>query len=150
MTIQRFEFPSALSKMFIGLNLLNDELSDYTPNDNYPPFNIIQNDPDHTTIEMALAGFSPEEIEVTTKNSMLNISTTVEKDDKNDGRNYLHHGLASRSFTRSFKLYDHISVTDAEFNNGVLTVHLERKLPEHLKPKVIEIKTKTQTKTLKG
>ena len=86
MTIQRFEFPSALSKMFIGLNLLNDELSDYTPNDNYPPFNIIQNDPDHTTIEMALAGFSPEEIEVTTKNSMLNISTTVEKDDKNFGR----------------------------------------------------------------
>ena len=132
-------FPS-LTRSLIGFDRLHDDLLNIRfPESTYPPANLKQTDSDHYVLELACAGIDPKDISVTTKNGVLTISCdTTEKD---SGATYLFKGIASRSFVRELKLYEHINVTDATFENGILRIDIERKLPDHLKPQKIEIKT---------
>ena len=102
----------------------------------YPPYNIEKTGEDAYRIVMALAGFSKDDIDIVTENNRLTVRGALK--DK-DGKTYLHQGLAQRSFQRVFDLADHISVTGASMDNGLLVVDLKHELPEALKPRRIEI-----------
>lgn len=104
----------------------------------YPPYNIKEIEEDVSfEIEMAVAGFSKSDINISVKDNTLLIEggskTTKEE-------SYVHKGIAARSFKQSFVLADYVEVLGAELENGILTVKLERQLPEEKKPKVIKIK----------
>ena len=105
--------------------------------DNYPPYNIHSNGKDNYTIELATAGFDEKNLSINLENGLLTISGN--KDD--DNSQYMHRGIANRSFRRVFRLAEYVEVIGAGINKGILQIHLERKLPEELKPKSIEIKT---------
>jgi len=100
-------------------------------NTNYPPYNIIKNDGSNYEIEVALAGFKPEEIEVSTEQSILRVASKVEKRDTE--RTYLHKGLSKRSFNHSWQLSEDVRVSSVDFADGLLTVSLEKIVPEHQK-----------------
>lgn len=100
-------------------------------NVNYPPYNLIKHDASNYEIEIALAGFKPEEIEVTTEQNILRVASNTEKRDPQ--RNYLHKGLSNRSFTRTWQLGEDVRISSVDFVNGLLTISLQRIIPEHQK-----------------
>ena len=100
-------------------------------NTNYPPYNIIKNDEANYEIEVALAGFRPEEIEVSTEQSILRVTSKCEKRDSE--RTYLHKGLSKRSFNHSWQLSEDVRVSSVDFADGLLTISLEKIIPEHQK-----------------
>lgn len=102
----------------------------------YPPYNIEKAGEDTYRIVMALAGFSKDDIEVVTENNRLSVRGRLKEKGANT---YLHQGIAHRSFQRVFDLADHIVVTDATMDNGLLVVELKRELPEALRPRRIEV-----------
>ena len=105
----------------------------------YPPYNIIRNGEDSYTIELAIAGFTQDDITVMhepEKNRLV-----IEGSNQNETQNYVHQGIASRKFSRSWTVSDHIVIKSATINNGILKVELENVLPEEQKTKVIEVKT---------
>ena len=104
---------------------------------NYPPYNIKRKG-DEYIIEIAVAGFSREAIAIEYKDRTLTIKGE-QKGSKEEGVEYLHNGLAGRSFTRSFGLADTVEITSATLVDGILTVNCKQLIPEHLKPKTIEI-----------
>ncbi len=106
----------------------------------YPPYNIETVGDDAYRIEIAVAGFRPEELTVEAKENVLTV--TGRKAAANDeGKRYLHRGLAERNFERRFQLADHVIVLDAALADGLLSIQLKRELPESLKPRRIEIAT---------
>ena len=110
-----------------------------SPNGNgYPPYNIAQLNEDEYMISIAVAGFSMDNLEITTERDQLKIVGTAPKGDAEV--NYLHKGIGGRNFRREFTLADHVVVAGAELDLGMLNVHLKREVPEALKPKTIEIK----------
>jgi molecular chaperone IbpA len=100
-------------------------------NTNYPPYNIIKNDAANYEIEIALAGFKAEEIEISTEQNILRIASKVEKRDTD--RTYLHKGLSKRSFSNTWQLGDDVRVSSVNFADGLLTIALEKIIPEHQK-----------------
>ena len=97
--------------------------------DSYPPYNLIKHDNSKFTIEIALAGFKPEEIEVSTESNILKVAT---KDAKRDPDvQYLHRGVSKRSFVNTWQLSDDIKVENVTFVDGLLVVHLNKYIPEH-------------------
>ena len=103
----------------------------------YPPYNIIKvDDEENYLIEIAAAGFSKEDIEITSRGNQLTVSGNKGSDDAD----YLHKGIASRNFEQNFVLADDVKVVDASMTDGVLTIHLEREIPEHKRPRTIQIK----------
>ncbi len=104
----------------------------------YPPYNIEKFDEDTYRISMAVAGFTEDELDVTVKENSLTVSGKKEKVEGDDKR-YLHRGVAFRSFERRFDLADHIKVTGASLENGLLHIELVREVPEAAKPRSIEI-----------
>jgi len=103
----------------------------------YPPYNIVQVDDGETyLIEIAAAGFTKEDIEVSVKENQLVVTGTRGTDDAE----YLHKGIASRDFEQSFALADDVKVVDASMTDGILSIRLEREIPEHKKPRTIKIK----------
>lgn len=105
---------------------------------NYPPHNIIKLDSNNYEIQVAVTGFDKDEITVELDQNILVVTgSKVEKDSEVE---YLHRGLAQRDFVRQFPLAEHIEVKGAEQKNGVLTIKLERIVPEALKPRRIEVK----------
>ena len=106
--------------------------------DNWPPYNIEKTGEDAYRITMALAGFTPEEIEVVTTPNLLTVS--AHKGQGDEGVQYLHRGIATRSFKRTFELADYVKVADAKLENGLLVIELVREVPEAMKPRRIEIK----------
>jgi len=105
----------------------------------YPPYNIETDGEDAYRVTVAVAGFDKKDLDVMLENDTLII--TGKKDDEVEGVTYLHHGIAGRSFQLKFNLADHIKVINADLENGVLVIDLEREVPEALKPRQIEIKT---------
>lgn len=103
----------------------------------YPPYNIEKTDENAYRISVAVAGFSADELSVEVKESALVIM--ARKGDEDDGRNYLHRGIATRAFERRFQLADHVKVTGATHVDGMLHIDLVREIPEALKPRRIEI-----------
>lgn len=106
-------------------------------NTNYPPYNIIKNDNANYEIEIALAGFKSDEIEVSTEQNILRVTSKVEKRDTE--RTYVHKGLSRRSFTNSWQLADDVRVSSVDFADGLLTISLEKIIPEHQKKTVYNI-----------
>ena len=102
----------------------------------YPPYNIIRVDDDeHYLIEIAAAGFTKEDIDILFKDNQL----TVKGSKGGDDADYVHKGIASRDFEQNFALADDVKVTGATMTDGILVISLEREVPEHKKPRTIEI-----------
>jgi len=100
-------------------------------NTSYPPYNLIKKDGSNYEIEVALAGFKAEKIEVSTEQNILRVTSKVEKRDSE--RVYVHQGLSKRSFSHSWQLADDVKVTAVNFEDGLLTISLEKVIPEHQK-----------------
>jgi molecular chaperone IbpA len=103
----------------------------------YPPYNIEKTADDAYRISIAVAGFSESDLNVEVRESALIVSAKKSEDDGD--RTYLHRGIATRAFERRFHLADHVRVTGAEHENGMLHIDLKREVPEALKPRRIEI-----------
>ena len=106
-------------------------------NTNYPPYNIIKYDGANYEIEIALAGFSAEEIEVSTEQNVLSITSKVEERDTS--RQYVHKGLSKRSFIRKIQLSDEHRVSSVNFEHGLLSVDIEKIIPDHQKKTVYKL-----------
>ena len=111
-----------------------DAFADHSPN--YPPYNIVKIDDITQQLEIALAGFKKEDIEVFTERKVLNINVNKTKESVGE---YVHKGLAYRTFSRSWQLSDDTVVTDVTFVDGLLTVTLEKQVPEEHRRKVLPI-----------
>ena len=118
---------------------LMDESLRFEPEDHYPPCNIVRTGENTYRISLAVAGFKPEQVNVTVNQNMLIVSATA--DDKQDKGEYLYRGIAGRSFERRFNLADYVVVKGASIDDGLLQIELERELPETMKPRRIEIQT---------
>lgn len=106
----------------------------------WPPYNIETTGENAYRIEIAVAGFRPDELNIEVKENLLTVTGRRTANDGED-RTFLHRGLAERDFERRFQLADYVVVTEAGLNNGLLTIDLKRELPEALKPRRIEINT---------
>ena len=104
--------------------------------DNYPPFNIERLNDDKYLITLAVAGFAPEDIEITAEQNLLTIEGT--KKEKQE-REYLHRGISTRAFKRPYSLADYVKVQGANFDNSLLRIELVREIPEAMKPRRIAI-----------
>ncbi|MDX1379474.1 MAG: Hsp20 family protein [Xanthomonadales bacterium] len=109
----------------------------------YPPYNIVSTDENHYRITMAVAGFSREELNITSEQNTLTVSGERREESDNDDVQYLYRGIATRSFERRFNLADHVRVKHASLENGLLHIELERELPEAMKPRRVEIQSGT-------
>ena len=109
---------------------------------NYPPYNIRRTGQDKYSIELALAGFSKNDVEVEFEDNLLTVRTKqVDKsENKNDDGEIIHKGISQRHFARSFTIADDVKVNGAQLKDGLLTIACERIIPEHKKRKLIEIK----------
>jgi len=118
--------------------------------DKYPPHNIIKTDVNRYVVEIAVAGFTKDDIEIIVENDNLEVKGS--KIEKESTVKYVHRGIATRSFTKIIQLADTIEVREASLQGGILTIELENVVPEHKKPKRIEIKTSSDDKSqlLKG
>ena len=103
----------------------------------YPPYNIERKSENEYRISMAVAGFTKDEIDIQVKEQSLTIKCEKKADDKD--RQFLHRGIAARSFERRFQLADHVEVTGADLQDGLLHVDLVRNVPERLKPRSVQI-----------
>jgi molecular chaperone IbpA len=108
-------------------------------NVNYPPYNLIKHDSSNFSIEVALAGFTRDEIEVSTEQNILKVASKSPKQDPE--RTYLHKGVSKRSFTRSWQLSEDVKVKNVKYEDGLLTIDLERIIPDHQKRTVYDIGT---------
>ncbi len=135
--------PKDFDKFFVGFDdqfnriaKMHDELTKNIPN--YPPYNIRKVEDSKYVIELAVAGFSKSDIEITLEDNKVVIKGTS-KDEADD--NFLFKGIANRAFTRTFAIDDQIEIKDAAILNGMLKIALERIIPEHKKPRKIEVKS---------
>lgn len=108
-------------------------------NTTYPPYNLIKHDAANYEIEIALAGFTADEIEISTEQNILRVTSKVEKRDIE--RTYLHKGLSKRSFNNSWQLSEDVRVASVDFNHGLLSISLEKIIPEHQKKTTYNIGT---------
>ena len=122
----------------IGFDRYFDELERLTSHTqtNYPPYNIVKEDAENFSIELAVAGFGKKDIEITKEKNVLTIEGKIDEDSKD----FVHKGLASRAFRRSFTLADDVEVSGADLKDGILLVKLVRIIPEEDKPVSIKIK----------
>ena len=146
-----FDF-SPLYRTSVGFDRLAAMLSTASRQEqgnSYPPYNIRTTGEDHYQITMAVAGFSEEDLDVTTEQNRL-IVTGERKNEAEETGEYLHRGIATRSFKRLFNLAEHVKVINASLENGLLHIDLEREIPEAMKPRTIKIgKSKTRLLNVK-
>jgi len=138
--MDRFDF-SPLFRSTIGFDRLTRLVDAASRVDNaalaYPPYNIEKTGEEAYRLTMAVAGFSPDEIDLTVHENSLLVTGKAKKDE--DGGRYLHRGIARRAFERRFSLADHIKVVGASLDNGMLHVDLVHEVPEESKPRKIQI-----------
>lgn len=125
---------------FDQLSSLFDNVLSDPAQPGYPPYNIERTGENSYRISMAVAGFSEDELNLESRENTLTISGS-KSSQSGDEANYLHRGIATRDFQRRFQLADHVEVTNASLENGLLHVDLTRELPEVLKPRQIQIKS---------
>ena len=139
-----------IDKFFVGFDeqfnriaKMHDDLTKNIPN--YPPYNIKKTGDNTYVIELAVAGFAKQDIEIELADGKMVIKGNVQSEENEN--DFLWKGIASRNFTRVFALEDQVEVKDAEMINGMLKVFLERIIPEHKKPKKVEVKEKASKKS---
>ena len=138
--LQRFD-TAALNRAFVGFDRIFDDLERRFANQissNYPPFNIAKMADNLYDISIAVTGFEKDEISVEIEANELTVRGE-KKSSEDTEPEYLHRGLALRDFEKTFTLAEHMKVRKAEIKNGILSVHIEREIPEALKPRVIDI-----------
>src|SRR5258708_5107012 len=136
--MRNFDF-TPFSRSSIGFDHLFDLLNNpqiVEDQGGYPPYDIVRTGQDTYRIALAIAGFSPDEITVTSQQNLLTVDGRKANE---DDRQYLHRGISARAFTRRFNLEDHVEVERANYENGLLQIDLVRKLPETIKTRRIEI-----------
>jgi molecular chaperone IbpA len=141
---------TALGRTAIGFERMFDLLRTHEAeiHDTYPPYNIEKLGDDHYRIALAVAGFGESDLTVTQEANVLTV--TGSKAEEADKGSYLYRGIAGRSFTRQFSLADHVLVRGAKLSNGLLTIELERELPEAMKPRHIAIGSDAAPKAFEG
>ena len=107
--------------------------------ENYPPFDLIRTGENDYRIELAVAGFKPDEIDITAQQNVLIVSGKKNEESDSRGTDYIYRGIATRSFERRFALADHIQVKGADLKDGLLAIELVREIPEAMKPRKIDI-----------
>ena len=107
--------------------------------ENYPPFDLIKKGENDYCIELAVAGFTPDEIDITAQQNVLLVSGRKAEESGEKGSDYIYRGIANRSFERRFALADHIQVRGADLKDGLLSIELKREIPEAMKPRKIDI-----------
>jgi len=139
-TMRTFDF-APLYRSSVGFdqiaNMMDRVLSNDGATPTYPPYNIEKLEDDAYRISIAVAGFSDADLSVEVREKALIVS--ARKADEDEGKTYLHRGIATRAFERRFHLADHVQVTGAAHANGMLHIELERQVPEALKPRQIQI-----------
>jgi molecular chaperone IbpA len=126
----------------VGFDRLFDMLENSTlgqTQENYPPFDLIKEGENEYRIELAVAGFKPEELDITAQQNVLVVSGRKKDESDEKGSDYIYRGIATRSFERRFALADHIQVRGADIRDGLLSIELVREIPEAMKPKKIDI-----------
>ena len=140
LSLRSLDIPS-IHKFAVGFDNVFDELMRHTnaqAGTNYPPYNVVKFSDDKFAIELAVAGFKDGDIDVTVEKNQLSVRGEKVVD-LNDNVEYLHRGISARNFHRSWTLADHVEVTGAEVKDGILTINLERQVPDEQKPKKIAI-----------
>ena len=132
-----FGIPAGLARQFIGFEDMLERLraASLAKHASYPPYNIKKIDDEHFVIEMAVAGFCRNNLDIELKDGVLTITGSLESDETD----YIYQGIANRAFTRNFTLADTVVVKNAELANGLLKIALERFIPEEKKAKKINI-----------
>jgi len=146
---------SPLYRNFVGFDRMANMIDAATAqaaksNSTYPPYNVARLTEDSYRIDLAVAGFTSEDIDIQTHEGVLTVSGGHTPQAENDAVEYLHRGIAERGFERRFQLADHVQVSSAELTNGLLSVHLIREIPEALKPQKIAINAPNKNQTLKS
>ena len=144
--------PQDFDKFFVGFDdqfnriaKMHDDLTKNIPN--YPPYNIKKTGDNTYVIELAVAGFAKQDIEIELADGKMLIKGNTQSQEEDE--NFLFKGIAGRNFIRTFALDDQIEVKDAAMLNGMLKIFLERIIPEHKKPKKIEVKDVAEGKSSK-
>ena len=146
LTLRTFDIPS-IHKFGIGFDNLFDDLmrvNAQQSNNNYPPYDIVQINDDEYMISLAVAGFGFDNLTVTKDKNFLIVEGKHSRENMDDAyeestTKYLHKGISERSFRREFQLADHVEISNAHLELGILSVHLRREVPEDAKPKTIAI-----------
>lgn len=148
-----YPFSKDFDKFFVGfddtfnrMQKMHDDITKSIPN--YPPYNIKKTGDNTYAIELAIAGFGQQDVEIEIDGGKLIVRGKTGSDNKDSAENFLFKGISNRAFTRTFALDDQIEVKDAEMFNGMLQIFLERIIPEHKKPKKVEVKSKGQRQVL--
>tara|TARA_Y100000591_G_scaffold264016_1_gene237332 strand:+ start:122 stop:610 length:489 start_codon:yes stop_codon:yes gene_type:complete len=148
MTSKDLSIFNSLRPFSIGFDDMFDQFENMLGNghltmqSNYPPYNIRKTGKDNYAIEVALAGFSKDDVEVEFEDNLLTVKTKQvnKSEDNNSDGEIIHKGISQRQFVRSFTIADDVKVNEAELKDGLLTISCERIVPEHKKKKLIKIK----------
>ena len=135
-------FTTPMARQFVGFDTLFEELNAVAnrKEPNYPAYNIAKDDDEHYRVEVALAGFSTDEISIQTEKGIL----TIEANKAEERGEYIHQGIAKRGFSKMFRLAEYMKVEDAQFVDGILTIFLYREIPDADRPKQISINNKSK------
>lgn len=134
-TTKAFTFPRS---HFIGFDHVWKEiekLQDVADNKLYPPHNVVKHSDEKFSVELALAGYKKEDLEVEVRDGILCVSANLDTDE----RSYIHKGISAKKFRRTFRLSEHVVVDGADFVDGLLVIDLRVQLPEEKRPRTIQI-----------
>jgi molecular chaperone IbpA len=149
LSIRTIDLP-AIHRFGVGFDRVFDRIDEIIRNtsqqqNNYPPHNIIQTGDDTYVLELAVAGFTQGEISIEVQNNVLSVSgkhtpeAEAQDSQPQARRDYLHRGISGRDFSRTWPLGEHVEVMGASQENGILSIQLERRVPDALKPRQIAI-----------
>jgi molecular chaperone IbpA len=136
-----FDF-SPFRRSTVGFDRLFDMLENSSAGnggENYPPFDLIKTGDNDYRIDLAVAGFKADEIDITAQQNVLIVTGKKREESEKDGNDFIYRGIATRSFERRFALADHIQVRGADMKDGLLSIDLVREIPEAMKPRKIDI-----------
>jgi len=147
--MRTFDF-SPLFRSTVGFDRLFDLMDSYAEQSGgYPPYNIERSDETHYRITLAVAGFGEKDLNIEVKEGVLTVTGQREGEDKVENRSFLYQGIAGRAFERRFQLAEHVEVRNAQLENGLLHVDLERVIPEEKKPRRVAINA-PELKSIEG
>ena len=127
-----------------------EDLAHNVPSVGFPPYDIEKDNDDKYTLKVALAGYKPDDVDVTLDNNVLTVSSGSQKEQESGVPNFIYKGIAKRSFNISYKLGEHMEVQDAKFDNGLLMIDIVRNIPEEKKPRRIAIQGQIEKPALEA